>query len=182
MPPVGRRHYQAHFIHWTMNSTRHLSVWSILKRHPNLSPKCPISLTFSFESHPVRYHRTHNRSEQNLQRTNGTTTHSLVFGSSVHSNSAQVIRTMFGIFFLTVFGSRWICFYPFLQYRRGCLFAEGLAFSPRITPCTIPRIGITCRSRDKTSSSKIVQSDGRSTINKLYSRPDGPIIIIQSNT
>ena len=48
--------------------------------------------------------------------------------------------------------------------------------------CTIPRIGITCRSRDETSSKKIVQSDGRSTIKKLYSRPDGPIIIIQSNT
>ena len=48
--------------------------------------------------------------------------------------------------------------------------------------CTIPRIGITCRSRNETSSKKIVQSDGRSTIKKLYSWPDGPIIIIQSNT
>ena len=52
----------------------------------------------------------------------------------------------------------------------------------RGTLCTIPRIGITCRSRDETSSSKIVQSDGRSTIKKLYSRPDGQIIIIQSTT
>ena len=87
----------------------------------------------------------------------------------------------------TILGSHMVtcrpqCCAPFsflLQNARGLL--SCIITTAPSCRCTIPRIGITCRSIDETSSKKIVQSDERSTIKKLYSRPDGPTIIIQSN-